>query len=182
MLRRFGLNCSSWFRHWRSFYARNSVFSWTPPQRRVNGHFVKRRRAVATRLALVASRRVSRSHAGAYPESVKEFRRSWEDAGECPRTQEKECRARKPPLKKSDVEPPHRATAGADAPGRARETRTRNHTATMTDKILKNLVTEAVSLDREINEKANQLKELKAQLVAEARGRDSELASDRRRR
>ena len=46
----------------------------------------------------------------------------------------------------------------------------------MTDKILKNLVTEAVSLDREINEKANQLKELKAQLVAEARGREGELA------
>ena len=46
----------------------------------------------------------------------------------------------------------------------------------MTDKILKNLVTEAVSLDREINEKAKQLKELKAQLVAEARGREDELA------
>ena len=47
----------------------------------------------------------------------------------------------------------------------------------MTDNILKTLVTEAVSLDREINEKSERLKELKAELVAEARGRESELAS-----
>jgi hypothetical protein len=47
----------------------------------------------------------------------------------------------------------------------------------MTDNILKSLVTEAVSLDREINEKADRLKELKAELVAEARNRESELAS-----
>ena len=48
---------------------------------------------------------------------------------------------------------------------------------TMTDNILKSLVTEAVSLDREINEKTDRLKELKAELVAEARSRESELAS-----
>jgi hypothetical protein len=48
---------------------------------------------------------------------------------------------------------------------------------TMTDSILKSLVTEAVSLDREINEKADRLKKLKAELVAEARNRESELAS-----
>ena len=47
----------------------------------------------------------------------------------------------------------------------------------MTDNILKSLVTEAVSLDREINEKTDRLKELKAELVAEARSRESELAS-----
>ena len=47
----------------------------------------------------------------------------------------------------------------------------------MTDNILKNLVTEAVSLDREINEKSERLKELKAELVAEARSRESELGS-----
>jgi hypothetical protein len=47
----------------------------------------------------------------------------------------------------------------------------------MTDNILKSLVTEAVSLDREINEKTDRLKELKAKLVAEARSRESELAS-----
>ena len=47
----------------------------------------------------------------------------------------------------------------------------------MTDNILKSLVTEAVSLDREINEKADRLKELKAELVAEARSREGELAS-----
>ena len=46
----------------------------------------------------------------------------------------------------------------------------------MTDNILKSLVTEAVSLDREINEKADRLKELKAELVAEARSRENELA------
>jgi hypothetical protein len=48
---------------------------------------------------------------------------------------------------------------------------------TMTDNILKSLVTEAVSLDREINEKSDRLKELKAELAAEARSRESELAS-----
>ena len=48
---------------------------------------------------------------------------------------------------------------------------------TMTDNILKSLVTEAVSLDREINEKSDRLKELKAELVAEARSCESELAS-----
>ena len=47
----------------------------------------------------------------------------------------------------------------------------------MTDNILKSLVTEAVSLDREINEKTYRLKELKAHLVAEARSRESELVS-----
>jgi len=47
----------------------------------------------------------------------------------------------------------------------------------MTDNILKNLVTEAVSLDREINEKSERLKKLKVELVAEARSRESELAS-----
>ncbi len=47
----------------------------------------------------------------------------------------------------------------------------------MTDNILKNLVTEAVSLDREINEKTDRLKELKAELIAEARSRESELVS-----
>ena len=47
----------------------------------------------------------------------------------------------------------------------------------MTDNILKSLVTEAVSLDREINEKTDRLKELKAELVAEAQSRESELAS-----
>jgi hypothetical protein len=47
----------------------------------------------------------------------------------------------------------------------------------MTDNIIKSLVTEAVSLDREINEKTYRLKELKAQLVTEARSRESELAS-----
>jgi hypothetical protein len=47
---------------------------------------------------------------------------------------------------------------------------------TMTDKMLKNLVTEAVSLDRDINEKADRLKELKAELIAEARNCDSEFA------
>jgi hypothetical protein len=46
----------------------------------------------------------------------------------------------------------------------------------MIDNILKSLVTEAVALDREINEKADRLKELKAELVAEARRRESELA------
>jgi hypothetical protein len=48
---------------------------------------------------------------------------------------------------------------------------------TMTDNILKSLVTEAVSLDREINEKSDRLKELKAELAAEARSRENELAS-----
>jgi hypothetical protein len=48
---------------------------------------------------------------------------------------------------------------------------------TMTDNILKSLVTEAVSLDREINEKTDRLKDLKATLVAEARSRDGELES-----
>ena len=48
---------------------------------------------------------------------------------------------------------------------------------TMTDNILKSLVTEAVSLDREINEKTDRLKELKAELIAEARSRESELTS-----
>jgi len=42
--------------------------------------------------------------------------------------------------------------------------------------MLKNLVTEAVSLDREINEKADRLKTLKSALVAEARSRECELA------
>ena len=46
----------------------------------------------------------------------------------------------------------------------------------MTDNILKSLVTEAVSLDREINEKTDRLKEIKAELVAEARSREGELA------
>jgi hypothetical protein len=45
----------------------------------------------------------------------------------------------------------------------------------MTASILKNLVTEAVSLDREINEKAERLKQIKAGLVAEARSREDEL-------
>ena len=47
----------------------------------------------------------------------------------------------------------------------------------MTDNILKNLVTEAVSLDREIKEIADRLKELKAELVTEAQSSESELAS-----
>ena len=47
----------------------------------------------------------------------------------------------------------------------------------MTDNMLKSLVTEAVSLDREINEKIDRLKELKAELIAEARSREGELAS-----
>ena len=38
----------------------------------------------------------------------------------------------------------------------------------MTDNILKKLVSEAVSLDREINEKSDRLKELNAELVAKA--------------
>ena len=42
--------------------------------------------------------------------------------------------------------------------------------------MLKNLVTEAVSLDRDISEKTDRLKEIKAGLVAEARSRESELA------
>ena len=46
----------------------------------------------------------------------------------------------------------------------------------MTDNILKNLVTEAVLLDREINEKTDRLKELKAELIAEARSGEGELA------
>ena len=37
-------------------------------------------------------------------------------------------------------------------------------------------LTEAVSLDREINEKTERLKELKAELIAEARSREGELA------
>ena len=47
----------------------------------------------------------------------------------------------------------------------------------MTDNMLKSLVTDAVSLDREINEKTDRLKELKAELIAEARSREGELAS-----
>jgi hypothetical protein len=47
----------------------------------------------------------------------------------------------------------------------------------MTDNMLKSLVTEAVSLDREINEKSDRLKELKAKLIAEARSHEGELAS-----
>ena len=46
----------------------------------------------------------------------------------------------------------------------------------MTASTLKNLVTEAVSLDREIHEKNDRLKNLKAELVAEARRRGAELA------
>ncbi|HET6890888.1 MAG TPA: hypothetical protein VFH31_07280 [Pyrinomonadaceae bacterium] len=46
----------------------------------------------------------------------------------------------------------------------------------MTDNMLKSLVTEAVSLDREINEMTDRLKELKAELVAEALSREGELA------
>ena len=46
----------------------------------------------------------------------------------------------------------------------------------MIENILKSLVTEAVSLDREINEKTDRLKELKTELVAEARRRESDLA------
>jgi hypothetical protein len=45
----------------------------------------------------------------------------------------------------------------------------------MTPSVLKNLVTEAVSLDREINDKADRLKELKATLTAEAQRRTAEL-------
>jgi hypothetical protein len=45
----------------------------------------------------------------------------------------------------------------------------------MTASMLKSLVTEAVSLDREINEKAERLKELKAALAAEAQTRKTEL-------
>jgi len=44
----------------------------------------------------------------------------------------------------------------------------------MTTKI-KNLVTEAVSLDREISEQTDRLKEIKAQLVEAAREREDEL-------
>ena len=40
---------------------------------------------------------------------------------------------------------------------------------------LKTFVTEAVSLDREINEKAERLKQIKARLVAEARSSEDEL-------
>jgi hypothetical protein len=47
----------------------------------------------------------------------------------------------------------------------------------MTDNMLQSLVTEAVSLDREINERTDRLKELKAELIAEARSREGELAS-----
>ena len=47
----------------------------------------------------------------------------------------------------------------------------------MTDNILKSLVTQAVSLDREINEKSERLKKLKAELIAEARSRKSDLSS-----
>jgi hypothetical protein len=46
----------------------------------------------------------------------------------------------------------------------------------VTASVLRNLVTEAVSLDREINEKAERLKELKAALAAEAQTREAELA------
>ncbi len=46
----------------------------------------------------------------------------------------------------------------------------------MTASLLRNLVTEAVSLDREINEKTDRLKELKAILAAEARTCKAELA------
>jgi hypothetical protein len=45
----------------------------------------------------------------------------------------------------------------------------------MTDRNLKNLVTEAVLLDREINEKSERLKELKSKLVETARVHDHEL-------
>jgi hypothetical protein len=45
----------------------------------------------------------------------------------------------------------------------------------MTDRNLKNLVTEAVTLDREINEKAERLKAIKAKLVETARVNDHEL-------
>lgn len=45
----------------------------------------------------------------------------------------------------------------------------------MTASVLRNLVTEAVSLDREINEKAERLKELKATLTQEAQTRKTEL-------
>ena len=45
----------------------------------------------------------------------------------------------------------------------------------MTASVLRNLVTEAVSLDREINEKAERLKELKAALALEAQTRKTEL-------
>jgi hypothetical protein len=92
-----------------------------------------------------------------YPSSVKEFRSSRENAREDGRSLEKDHQMRKWSLKKPGVAPSHRATAGADAPGPARETKTRNH-MTMIDNILKSLVTEAVSLDREINEKADRLK------------------------
>lgn len=46
----------------------------------------------------------------------------------------------------------------------------------MTASMLKNLVTEAVSLDRELNEKSDRLKELKSALVSEARSREDEFA------
>jgi hypothetical protein len=45
----------------------------------------------------------------------------------------------------------------------------------MTDNMLRSLATEAVSLDREINEKTDRLKEIKAQLIGEAASRDVEL-------
>jgi hypothetical protein len=45
----------------------------------------------------------------------------------------------------------------------------------MTDRNLKNLVTEAVTLDREINEKAERLKAIKTKLVETARVHDHEL-------
>lgn len=45
----------------------------------------------------------------------------------------------------------------------------------MTDRNLKNLVTEAVLLDREINDKSERLKELKSKLVETARVHDHEL-------
>ncbi len=46
----------------------------------------------------------------------------------------------------------------------------------MTASVLRDLITEAVSLDREINEKAERLKNLKAALALEAQTRKSELA------
>jgi hypothetical protein len=77
--------------------------------------------------------------------------------------------------KKPGVEPSCRASSGANAPERARqEISTRNH---MTNAQLKNLVTEAVSLHREISEQNERLKTLKASLVREARLHENEFTA-----
>jgi hypothetical protein len=77
--------------------------------------------------------------------------------------------------KKPGVDPSCRANSGASAPERARQEISKPKF--MTNAQLKNLVTEAVSLHREITEQNERLKTLKADLIREARLHEKEFTT-----